>query len=209
MRRRASLPGSRSLRHGAELLALRVAHQPLDLDRLLALLGLADRDRAFDPIGAGVGLLGERDALARSARAGWRPSATCCRRPARRSRRHDRASPGRRGRCCRSSGWAAADGRSARPLPAAVARLAAAAAARRSLAARRRSTGCADVGGDAPAGSALGSQAAKELAALPAIDCATCGVSAAHGSLEALPATTSSPVMRLTRLPVGSVTSQM
>ena len=32
----------------------------------------------------------------------------------------------------------------------------------------------------------LGSQATKELAALPAIDCATCGVIAAHGSLAAL-----------------------
>jgi hypothetical protein len=55
----------------------------------------------------------------------------------------------------------------------------------------------------------VGSQAMKELAALPAIDCATCGVSADHGSLPALVVTTSSPVMRFTRLPVGSVMSQM
>ena len=55
----------------------------------------------------------------------------------------------------------------------------------------------------------VGSQAMKELAALLAIDCATCGVKAAHGSLPPLADTTSSPVMRFTRLPVGSVTSQM
>src|SRR5207244_12588582 len=55
----------------------------------------------------------------------------------------------------------------------------------------------------------VGSQATKELAALPAIDCATWGVKAAHGSLAAPAETTSSPVMRFTRLPVGSVTSQM
>jgi hypothetical protein len=53
------------------------------------------------------------------------------------------------------------------------------------------------------------SHATKLLAALPETDCATDGVIAAHGSLEAWPATTSSPVMRLTRLPVESVTSQM
>src|SRR5690348_13187480 len=54
-----------------------------------------------------------------------------------------------------------------------------------------------------------GSQATKELAALPAIDWATCGVNAAQGSLPVLGETTSSPVMRFTRLPVGSVMSQM
>src|SRR5215510_1270496 len=54
-----------------------------------------------------------------------------------------------------------------------------------------------------------GSQATKELAALPAIDWATCGVKAAQGSLPVLGETTSSPVMRFTRLPVGSVMSQM
>src|SRR5690242_260696 len=54
-----------------------------------------------------------------------------------------------------------------------------------------------------------GSQAMKELAALPAIDWATCGVNAAQGSLPLLGETTSSPVMRFTRLPVGSVMSQM
>ena len=48
----------------------------------------------------------------------------------------------------------------------------------------------------------VGSQATKLLAALPATDCATAGVIAAHGSLDAWPETTSSPVMRLTRLPV-------
>src|SRR5262252_7403270 len=54
-----------------------------------------------------------------------------------------------------------------------------------------------------------GSQAMKELAALPAIDWATCGVNEAQGSLPALGETTSSPVMRFTRLPVGSVMSQI
>src|SRR5262245_55067816 len=53
------------------------------------------------------------------------------------------------------------------------------------------------------------SQFAKELAALPAIDCATAGVRAAHGSLAPPAEAISSPVTRLTRLPVGSVTSQM
>src|SRR5947199_10707094 len=48
----------------------------------------------------------------------------------------------------------------------------------------------------------VGNQATKEPAALLAIDCATCGVKAAHGSLAELADTTSSPVMRLTRLPV-------
>src|SRR5689334_13680727 len=55
----------------------------------------------------------------------------------------------------------------------------------------------------------VASQDAKELAALPAIDCATVGVSAAHGSFEPPEEAISSPVTRLTRLPVGSVTSQM
>src|ERR1700693_2511573 len=45
----------------------------------------------------------------------------------------------------------------------------------------------------------LGSQEMKELAALLAIDCATWGVKAAHGSLTPLADTTSSPVMRFTR----------
>ena len=81
-------------------------------------------------------------------------------------------------------------------------------AALRPLAVRRRSMAAPD--GDGAWLLWLGSQATKELAALPAIDCATCGVSAAHGSLlAALAETTSSPVMRLTRLPDGSVTSQM
>src|SRR5262245_7947214 len=55
----------------------------------------------------------------------------------------------------------------------------------------------------------VASHEAKEFAALPAMDCATAGVSAAHGSLEPPEEAISSPVTRLTRLPVGSVTSQM
>src|SRR5262249_37220433 len=53
------------------------------------------------------------------------------------------------------------------------------------------------------------SQGAKELAALPAIDCPMAGVRAAPRSFappaEAMP----SPVTRLSGLAVGSVTSQM
>ena len=74
---------------------------------------------------------------------------------------------------------------------------------------RRRRRAARRVAATAAALLWLGSQATKELAALLAIVCATAGVIAAQGSLEALPATISSPVMRLTRLPVGSVTSQM
>src|SRR5262249_11015047 len=55
----------------------------------------------------------------------------------------------------------------------------------------------------------VGSQVAKELAAFSAMARATGGVTAAQGSFEALPEISSSPVMRLTRRPAGSVTSQM
>src|SRR5262245_16390289 len=55
----------------------------------------------------------------------------------------------------------------------------------------------------------LVSQEVKEFAALAAIDWAIVGVIAAQGSLPPLADAISSPVTRLTRLPVGSVTSQM
>src|SRR5581483_2625863 len=121
-----------------------------------------------------------------------------------------------------TAGTTAVTGPSRSMLPVVWAGRAAATAAGGLAAVRFASAGAAPVAGWTPALAGwaaleerapwvawLGSQARKELAALLAIDCATCGVRAAQGSLEALPETTSSPVMRLTRLPLGSVTSQM
>src|SRR5690606_4456203 len=52
-------------------------------------------------------------------------------------------------------------------------------------------------------------QVAISVAVLPVIDCITSGVTAVQGSRESVLLASSSPVMRWTRLPVGSVTSQM
>src|SRR5690606_25968280 len=52
-------------------------------------------------------------------------------------------------------------------------------------------------------------QVAIAVAVLLVIDSITSEVTAVHGSRESVLPATSSPVMRWTRLPVGSVTSQM
>ena len=177
------------LRNRAELLALRIAHQPLDLDRLLAALRLAHHDRALDAIGARRPAVGQRRRPCWTARAGWQPPATCCRRPARRSRpaRTPSTGPSRpmlpvvvraRRRCC--------DGRRRCFCGRCLGRGRAGGARRTRLAptpaGRRRSRAAR---GDR-ALAALRSAARRRswLAALPAIDCATCGVIAAHGSLR-------------------------
>ena len=61
---------------------------------------------------------------------------------------------------------------------------------------------------EATAGACVGSHVTSEPAVLLEMVLTTCGVTDAQGSLDCAPVSTSSPVMRFTRLPDGSVTSQ-
>ena len=61
----------------------------------------------------------------------------------------------------------------------------------------------------APAGRFAASHVASDDAVLSAMLCVTAAVTATHGSFAVPAGAISWPVMRLTRLPVGSVRSQM